>query len=88
MSWQFVFSKQSQKKFDRLENNIQSRIKKAVYEKLLINPDFYLVPLTADMSGFYKFRVGDYRLLCAKHDDTFCVVVLKVKHRKEIYRIP
>ena len=86
MSWQFVFSKQARKQFDRLEKNVQSRIKKAVYEKLVVNPELYLVPLTADMSGFYKFRVGNHRLICTKHDDTLCIVVLKVKHRKDVYR--
>jgi mRNA interferase RelE/StbE len=47
--------------------------------------DSPLIPLLGDKSGFYKFRVGDYRLLCAKEDDKYIITVVKVKHRKEVY---
>ncbi len=80
------FHKNAQKQFLKLARPLQKRIAKAIDEKLIANPDIHLIPLTADMTGFYKFRVGDYRLLCTKKDEVLSVLVLKVKHRKEIYR--
>jgi mRNA interferase RelE/StbE len=35
---------------------------------------------------FWKYRVGDYRLMCKIEDDRLVVLVLRVGHRKEIYR--
>ncbi|MEL6748906.1 MAG: type II toxin-antitoxin system RelE/ParE family toxin [Pseudomonadota bacterium] len=86
MTWVFEFSKKAEKQFLRLDDKIKSRIKKAVFEKLVINPQLALIPLTGDKSGLYKFRVGDYRLLCSKNDEKLHVLVVKVKHRREVYR--
>ena len=36
--------------------------------------------------GFWKYRVGDYRLIAKIHDDRVLVLVLRNGHRKEIYR--
>ncbi len=84
--YQIQFHKQAKKQFAKLSRPLQQRIAKVIDEKLIPNPDIHLIPLTGDMTGLYKFRVGDYRLLCAKQDEKLCILVLKVKHRKEVYR--
>lgn len=38
------------------------------------------------LGEFWKYRVGDYRLICKIEDDRLMVLVLRVGHRKEIYR--
>jgi mRNA interferase RelE/StbE len=38
------------------------------------------------LGEFWKYRVGDYRLICKIEDDRLLVLVLRVGHRKEIYR--
>ena len=38
------------------------------------------------LAGFWKYRVGDYRLICKIEDDRLVVLVLRVGNRKEIYR--
>ena len=38
------------------------------------------------LGEFWKYRVGDYRLICKIEDDRLFVLVLRVGHRKEIYR--
>ncbi|MCF6320765.1 MAG: type II toxin-antitoxin system RelE/ParE family toxin [Rhizobiaceae bacterium] len=86
MAWKYKFSKDAQKQLRKLDSKIQSRIKKVIYEKLVLNPQLNLLPLAGDMKGLYKFRVGDYRLLCVKQDEELCILVVKVKHRKEVYR--
>lgn len=84
--WTFAFSKKAQKQFDKLDTHIQSRIKEAVLQKLVINPKQHLIHLAGDKAGLYKFRVGDYRLLCSKDDDQFYVLVVRVKHRRDAYK--
>lgn len=38
------------------------------------------------LGEFWKYRVGDYRLICKIEDDRLLVLVLRVGHRKKIYR--
>jgi len=40
----------------------------------------------SDLGEFWKYRVGDYRLICKIEDDRLLVLVLRIGHRKEIYR--
>lgn len=40
----------------------------------------------SQLGEFWKYRVGDYRLICKIQDDRLVVLVLRVGHRKEIYR--
>lgn len=86
MDWKIEFTKQSQKQFNSLDSSVKLRIKKYILEKLIINPKLYLIPLLGDKSGFYKFRVGYYRLLCVREDLKYIITVVKVKHRKEVYK--
>lgn len=41
--------------------------------------------LTGPLGGLWRYRVGDYRVLCEIQDKVVCVLVLRVGHRKKIY---
>ncbi|MBP7709941.1 MAG: type II toxin-antitoxin system RelE/ParE family toxin [Rickettsiales bacterium] len=83
--WQIEFTKRADKDFSKLTPEIRKRIDKAIEEKLLIKPDQYLIPLTGELSEFYKFRVGDYRLLCNKDGKRLVITLIKIAHRREVY---
>ncbi|MBN9532784.1 MAG: type II toxin-antitoxin system RelE/ParE family toxin [Alphaproteobacteria bacterium] len=42
--------------------------------------------LSGSLSGYWRYRVGDYRILCRIEDVRVVVVVVKVGHRREVYR--
>jgi mRNA interferase RelE/StbE len=42
--------------------------------------------LTGDLSGLYKLRAGDYRILYEIHHDEQTIVIHGIGHRREIYR--
>lgn len=42
-------------------------------------------PLTADLKGLWRYRVGDYRIVASIEDDRFVVLVVPVGHRREVY---
>jgi mRNA interferase RelE/StbE len=44
------------------------------------------VPLKGDLSNFFKFRVGDYRVVYQLLHDERIIIVHEVGHRSEIYR--
>lgn len=83
--WQVEFTKKADKDFSKLTPEARKRIDKAIEEKLLVNPEKHLIPLADDMSGFYKFRVGDYRLLCSRDGIRLIITVIRIGHRREIY---
>lgn len=41
--------------------------------------------LTANLSGTWRYRVGDYRLLALIEDETITILILNIGHRREIY---
>ncbi len=78
------FSEKAAKQLARLPGNIQQSIVKAIEERMLVDPDSYLSRLSGHMGSFYRFRVGNYRLLCLKREEE--IFVMAVGHRKDIYR--
>ena len=41
--------------------------------------------LTANRSGQWRYRIGDYRLICMIEDDRLVILALTVGHRSEVY---
>ena len=43
-------------------------------------------PFTGDLAGFYKFRIGDYRIIYEILHDEQVIVIHEIGHRRDIYR--
>lgn len=41
--------------------------------------------MTANLGGFWRYRVGDYRVVCLINDGVLTVLVLRIGHRSVIY---
>ena len=50
------------------------------------NPRAHGKPLVANHAGEWRYRVGDYRVLCEIQDSNVIVLVLEVGHRSAVYR--
>lgn len=53
---------------------------------LLEDPRSVGRPLLGELTGFWRYRVGDYRVICDVRDEALIVLVVDVGHRREIYR--
>ena len=81
-----VFSAKAERKFLKLDNTIQKQIKKFILKlEKLEDPRAEGKSLVGDLKGFWRYRVGDYRLICRIHDEELEILVVEVGHRKEIY---
>ncbi len=49
------------------------------------NPRLHGKGLTANRSGQWRYRIGDYRLICDIDDDRFVILALSVGHRRNVY---
>ncbi len=86
MSWRVEFTKAAARQLRAPDPKVRARIRVAIEEKLLVDPKAHLLPLAGDRRGFFKFRVGAYRLLCKREDEVWLVLVVKVAHRGSVYR--
>ncbi|MDA8130011.1 MAG: type II toxin-antitoxin system RelE/ParE family toxin [Elusimicrobia bacterium] len=64
--------------------NIKTRIRKAIEERLILDPLKFGEPLRRSLSGFRKLRVGDYRVIYEVQGQA--VVILKIGHRRDVYK--
>ncbi len=84
MMWPISYHPEIRNDLSGLPQNIKTRIRKAVEQRLLIDPMRYGVPLRRSLQGYRKLRVGDYRVVFKLDKNT--IVVLKIGHRKEVYQ--
>ncbi len=87
MKFKILFSKKAKKELEKLDFSIKKRIDLAIKEKLEKDPINHLILLTGSLKNLYKFRVGDYRLICKKEDDKLIILVVTIKYRKEVYNL-
>ncbi len=83
MNFKLVYTKRAVKDIQNLDNNVRKRIGKALIryrEDLMKKAE----KLTDFAFGTYKFRIGDYRIIFDIEDKD--IVVLRVGHRREIYK--
>lgn len=80
-----TISYRAKKDIDSLPDNIKSRIANALYNVLAPNP-FLGKALKADLKGLYSYRVGDYRIIYSILKRELIIQIIKVSHRREVYR--
>ena len=85
MSYQVIFSKGAARQFKKLPQNIQERIQIKI-DDLAIEPRPNGVKKLEGEDSLYRIRVGDYRVVYEILDDILLVTVIKVKHRRSVYR--
>ncbi len=70
-----------------LDPTVRRRIKEKLEWLAAAAGQVRLEPLTADLAGVFKLRVGDWRVVLARYDDRRQLVVHVVAHRREVYRV-
>ena len=81
-----VFTDNAEKQFLKLDKPIQKQIQKFILKlQNLENPRERGKSLVGNLIGFWRYRVGDYRLLCRIIDQELIISVVEIGHRKEIY---
>ena len=88
MVWTIEITRTAEKQIKKLDAPVQKSIVRFLRERLksAANPRQWGKPLHGDKRGLWRYRVGDYRLICDIQDKRITVLVLEVAHRKEIYR--
>lgn len=88
MSYSVESTSRFDKEFKKLDGYTQRMIK-AWIEKNLVgcaDPRQHGKGLTANHSGQWRYRIGDYRLICLIEEDRLVIVALNIGHRRAIYK--
>jgi mRNA interferase RelE/StbE len=85
--WKIEFDADVEKDLKKLGHAASKRIIKFLKEKIIPIEDPRVVgkPLSGDLSGLWRYRVGDYRIIAQIEDNNFVILVVHVGHRKNVY---
>ena len=88
MAWKIEFSKKADQAFSKLDQETRKRIIRFLQERIAPsdNPRSLGAALEGDrFKRFWKYRVGDYRLVCDIQDQIVTVLIVKIGNRKDVY---
>jgi mRNA interferase RelE/StbE len=84
--WIIEWDDRAVKELRKIDKVMQSAILKYLKKVMTSdNPKICGKPLVGSKKGFWRYRVGDYRLICSIEEDIFTVLILAVGHRNSIY---
>lgn len=86
--WRLEFSKRADKQLSKMDPGVR----RVIVSWLLKNIDGCDDPrahgkgLTSNRSGEWRYRIGDYRVLCDIQDEELVVLAIEIGHRREVYK--
>lgn len=89
MVWQIEFDPAAKKELKRLDPQVAKRILEFLKKRLATQTDPRKLgqALKGSILGdFWKYRVGDFRVIASIQDKSVCILVLRIGSRKEVYK--
>jgi len=71
------------KDFKKIDTTGQQRIIKTIRKKLTIKPKEFGKPLVGDLKGYWKLRIGEYRVIYEIEEEKVLVYVILVGYRRD-----
>ena len=86
--WSVQWDDRAVKELRRLDSKAQVTILQYLKTRISTDEDprRFGKPLVANKSGLWRYRIGDYRLICAIEENILNVLIIAAGHRKEIYK--
>ena len=88
LAWQIEFDSEAESDLRKIDREMQRCILRYLREKIATerDPRRFGAPLRRELSGLWKYRLGDYRIICRIEDKKVVVYVIRIGHRKDIYK--
>lgn len=89
LAWRIEFTSAAKKELARLDPPIARRLLAFLGDRLapLEDPRSLGEALKgAQLGEFWKYRVGDYRIIALIEDQALCILVVRIGNRREVYR--
>lgn len=87
MAWTVEVSEFAERQLRKLDRPVQKRLLDWLDDRIegCKNPRHFGEPLKDDLARLWRYRVGDYRIICEIQDDRLVVLAFAVGHRREVY---
>ncbi|WP_187647260.1 type II toxin-antitoxin system RelE family toxin [Nitrosophilus labii] len=82
--YKVLLDKRVVKDLKKIDKKNREKILAVIEEKIAANP-YEGKKLLGDLSDFYRYRVGNYRIIYSIFDDRIEIEIIKIGHRKEVY---
>ena len=88
MIYELKYEARAVKQIKKLDLATRKLIKSWIEKNLLNtdNPRQHGKGLTGSLSQYWRYRVGDYRILAEINDAEIIIIIVEVGHRRDIYR--
>ncbi|PKY09470.1 addiction module toxin RelE [Acidithiobacillus marinus] len=88
MAWKIEYAESVQKDIRKMDAQQRKRIREFLENKVanLEDPRILGKALTGSFSGLWRYRIGSYRIVTHIEDRDVRILVVKMAHRKEVYR--
>lgn len=88
MVWTVEISAFAQKQLGKLDKPVAERILDWLNDRIegCKNPRHFGESLKGELSGLWRYRIGDFRVICDVQEKRLVVLALSVGHRRDIYR--
>lgn len=89
MAWRIELTASAAKVLTKLDKSEAKRIITFLRQRLAVldDPRSNGKALVGPQFGMYwRYRIGDYRIICDIQDETLCILVVAIGHRREVYR--
>ena len=84
--WSVEFTPRAKKALSQLDRSVQKRVVGKLQEiQGADDPRDFLKPMTGLLTGMFRLRVGDYRVIIDIQDERCVVLALDVGHRSTVY---
>lgn len=89
MTWKIEWDDRARKELRKLDSSVQKKILSYLRSHIAdtTNPRLFGHGLSGNKVGLWRYRVGDYRIICKLEDNALVVLVIGLGHRKEIYEV-
>ncbi|WP_268913996.1 type II toxin-antitoxin system RelE family toxin [Lentilactobacillus sp. SPB1-3] len=87
MSYSLEFTREAQRSLRKMDKHQATLITRWLYQHVdgIDDPRSIGKGLTANRSGQWRYRVGNYRIICEIEDDELIVTAINIGHRRNIY---
>jgi mRNA interferase RelE/StbE len=87
LAWRIKPTRRFDRELARLDRPIQRKILAYLESRVAIaeNPRAFGKALGYDLAGFWRYRIGDYRIVCKIEEDQLVIVAVSVGHRSIVY---
>ena len=86
--WKIEYEGRARKQLKKLDRTAAIRIVRDLEEDLARtgDPRAFGKALVGEWSGFWRYRIGEYRAIAKIEDDIVTIFIIEVTHRRDVYR--